>query len=232
MIRTLTLLAFLLFVNNCIAQKRFTYPRYGFGLGTQTGWGHLQPELNNSLILGLNGVYQRNYIEWFSLRFELGYAHYFKVPKSTFTSFVIGDIEPIYVEEESEIYFSANQFYLSLSPIFYLRDGKMNYYLGFHAGVGALILQWNGVIETRISNTNDQIQYPKGNSFFGIFGLSPVMGITYSLGRKSRPSSELDFQVIWDNWYNRSKHSPVLPESYLAIKSFALQFTYRILLEK
>jgi hypothetical protein len=64
-----------------------------------------------------------------------------------------------------------------------------------------------------------------------LFGLSPVVGFAYSLGRKSRSSSELDFQVTYKNWFNNARSSPVEPNTLLSIKALILQFTYRILLE-
>jgi hypothetical protein len=226
----LAIAAFLLSTKAIAQIKR--YPKYSFGVGATTGIGTLHEELPTTGLLGLKVDYQANPLPWFSLRLDVGYSWVLKSVKTEqFTGSYHNGNEVIYYDNTLETGVNSSQFCLSLAPVFYYREGKVNLFAGVGGGIGTGRLSINRVLYINSSDIGQDTQGANLQDKIYVFGYFPFIGFSYGLGKKNRPHAEIELKLAQETWLlGNTKNNPF--DSDFISKALTLQFTYRFLLEK
>lgn len=228
------MIALVLFMQDIASAQVKRYPKYSFGFGVMGGFGSLQEDLPGTGQLGLKVDYQANPLPWFSLRLETGYTFLLKNTASlrlVGTNNIISP--PANYDYNLETTTNGGQFYLSFAPVFYYREGKLNLFAGFGGGGGISRLHWGQKLYDNQVNARPAILAENEQDTFFTYGYFPFIGASYGLGKKRRPTGELEVRLAYETWVNSWDRNPMFfGKNVIDIQALTLQFTYRLLLEK
>jgi hypothetical protein len=210
------------------------YPKYSFGFGMAGGFGTLQEDLPGTAQLGLKADYQANPLPWLSLRVETGYTFFLKNTEGKrLVGFEDLFTPPVYYDYNLETTTNGGQFYLSFSPVFYYREGKLNLFAGFGAAGGIANLRWEQKLYDNITGSGPGVLSENQQDTYFTYGYFPFVGASYGLGKKRRPTGELELRLAYETWINSWDRNPMFfGKNVIDIRAITIQFTYRILLEK
>jgi hypothetical protein len=187
------------------------YHQQEAGGGISLGYGKPNEFSDNTMVLGLQGIYQYNLAKWFSIRGSLGYAY--TLPSKRALNDENG-------QSVGEINNTSNMLYLGVSPLIYARFRKANVFIGATASVGHAWLVTK--YDTPEPLENEVIKKPA-------LGIWPVLGCSFKMSQTPKTATELEFLLTQMRMNNDDSFYVSNPIPVIAYRTVALQISYKFL---
>lgn len=201
----------LAFLTLDVSAQRVRYRKQEFGGSVTIGFGKPNETFDNTLAMGLQGNYQYNLAQWFSVRGSLGYLY--TLPSSR-------DLLNENGQAVGEINNTSNLVHLGISPMIYGRFRKVNVFVGATASVGQVWLVTK--FDTTNPPENEVVRKPA-------LGIWPVLGCSFKISQTPKTATEVEFLLTQVRMNNEDSFYVTNPTPIIAYRAVSLQFSYKLL---
>ncbi len=171
---------------------------------------------NNTINIGVQAHYQRNYTSFFSLRFGGGYMYQFPFyDKNESRNASTGQVSLYSFSEQK-----WNNLYLFVAPMFYYRAEGFSLFLGPEIGVGFHFYQAVSKYSNRFDNGEWASYTDRFEERRRGYHLAPRGGISFEVGKQDNSEVEFSFsRMLWSGGLNETELD--------AYTEFGVQVGYR-----
>lgn len=201
----------------CFAQQ---YPKHTVGAGALVGWGSFNKNFTSTLGYGIKADYQYNAAKWFSIGIELGYTANNQIEyiasRDEFGQSVINTSKP-------------SVLYAGIKPLLYNHLRKANIFAGFVLGVSSIQNSKTSTVSLKYPDGSQETINDAWVETNGGYGLNPIIGVNFPLGKKRRPAGSIEFAFAYNRWLDIELFfDKVTLQRQLEYRFIHAQFTYRI----